>query len=467
MFVFAVLKVARWPHLLDRAKHFDDQHAVMRDDRAPALADDVGMFHLLGVADVRDVIDDVVRVFLEGVIRRAVVSRPASVVIHAQPAAHVNVLNRKTHLAQLRVKPRGLLHGALHDQNVRHLRADVEMQQLEAMRQSLGLEHFRRREQFRRAQAELRIRAAAFGPTPAAFAEQPRADADQRLNAKLPRHRDDLPQLLQLLHHQDHLLPQLRTQQGHADEVRVLVTVAHDQAAHLALQRQAREQLRLAAHFQPEVVWLARLQDFLHHLAKLIHLDREHPAITALVIELGDRVAEGQVDRLDAIAQNILKADQHRELQVARLRLLDHVAQIHCSSAVAQRFGLHAPGVVDVEVFRAPELDAIEVARVLNGPGAAGVEKIAHVVGSKRCDYKTLPTKFNTEYEKLFTPGAALIRDVSHLLASRVRIWLSARAQSPQRQSQTACCVRGVTFGTRSPTPRHVQPALHETPDKL
>jgi hypothetical protein len=38
---------------------------------------------------------------------------------------------------------------------------------------------------------------------------------------------------------------------------------------------------------------------------------------------------------------------------------------------------------------------------VLNGPGAAGVEKIAQVVGSKRRDYKTLPTQFNTEYEKV------------------------------------------------------------------
>ena len=72
------------PDFFNRAEHFDDQHAVMRDDGAAAFADDVRVRHFLGVANVGDVINDVVRVFLQRVIRRAVERRAAAVVIHAQ-----------------------------------------------------------------------------------------------------------------------------------------------------------------------------------------------------------------------------------------------------------------------------------------------------------------------------------------------------------------------------------------------
>ena len=94
-----------------------------------------GMRHLLGVANVGDVIDDVVGVFLEGVVGRAVEGRAAAVVIHAQAAAHIEILDVETHLVKLGVKARRFLHRLLDRQNVRHLRADVEMEQLETMRE--------------------------------------------------------------------------------------------------------------------------------------------------------------------------------------------------------------------------------------------------------------------------------------------------------------------------------------------
>ncbi len=76
-----VLDLAVLEHLPGRdffngAKDLDDQHAVMRHHRPSALADDVRMRHLLGVADIGDVIDDVIGVFLEGVVGRAVKGGP-------------------------------------------------------------------------------------------------------------------------------------------------------------------------------------------------------------------------------------------------------------------------------------------------------------------------------------------------------------------------------------------------------
>ncbi len=181
----------------------------MRDDGAAAFADDVRMRHLLRVADVGDVIDDVVGVFLERVIGGAVEGRAAAVVIHAQPAADIHVFDGKTHLVELGVKTRGFLHRFFDGEDVRHLRADVEMEQLEAMAEVLRLQHFRGGEQLRGAQAELGVFAAALRPFARALAQQPRADADDRLDAELLGEADDLAQFLELLHHHDDLLAQL------------------------------------------------------------------------------------------------------------------------------------------------------------------------------------------------------------------------------------------------------------------
>ena len=104
----------------------------------------------------------------------------------------------------------------------------------------------------------------------------------------------------------------------------------------------------------------------------------KHAAIFALVIEFGDGIAKGQVDRLDAVAQNVLKPDQQRKFQPARLRLLDHIGEIHRRAGVLQRLGDDVPGVVDVEVFRAPAVDVVQIAGGLDVPRLAGVGRIAH-----------------------------------------------------------------------------------------
>src|SRR6266581_809559 len=89
----------------------------------PTFADDLGVGHALRVADIGDVIDDVVGVFLEAIVGGAVESRAAAVVIHAQAAADVDVLEGETHLVELGVITGGLLNGLFHRENVRHLRA--------------------------------------------------------------------------------------------------------------------------------------------------------------------------------------------------------------------------------------------------------------------------------------------------------------------------------------------------------
>ena len=63
-------------------------------------------------------------------------------------------------------------------------------------------------------------------------------------------------------------LPSLRPSKRVLDEDGVLVAVADDQALRVAMDRQRREELGLAAALQAEVKFAAGVEDFLDHLAQ-------------------------------------------------------------------------------------------------------------------------------------------------------------------------------------------------------
>src|SRR5206468_11614859 len=109
---------------------------MMRDSSTPALADDRRMPDAFGVAYIHDVPDDVVRVFLERIIGRTIEVAPRSVVIDAEPAAHIEIPKFVPKFGQLCVISCAFAHCALDRRNIGHLRSVVEMNQFKAMRQT-------------------------------------------------------------------------------------------------------------------------------------------------------------------------------------------------------------------------------------------------------------------------------------------------------------------------------------------
>src|SRR5581483_4813481 len=271
----------------------------------------------------------------------------------------------------------------------------VEMQELETMAEVLGLEQLGGGEQFRGAEAELGVFAAAFGPLAGAAGEEARADAQERFDAELLGDGNDLAEFLELFDHHDDLLAELEAEDGHLDEAGILVAVADDEAAHLILQREPGEEFGLAADFEAEIEGLAGVEDFLHHFAELVDLDGEHAVVVALVVELGDRIAEGDIDGLDAMAKDVLETDQHGELQPAGFGLLDDVGDVDLRAGFLERAGNHVAGVVDIEIFRAPAMDVVQVAGGLKVPGLRGVRRISHVTSCKRSHYRRVVAEFN------------------------------------------------------------------------
>src|SRR5438270_1689784 len=106
---------------------------MMRDNGAAAFADNGRMRDALGIAHVHDVPDNVVGVFLEGIIGGAVEIAARSVVIYAQSTANIEITEVVTKLSQFGVIARGFTHRAFDRGNIRDLRADMKMNQLEAM----------------------------------------------------------------------------------------------------------------------------------------------------------------------------------------------------------------------------------------------------------------------------------------------------------------------------------------------
>src|ERR1051326_6868087 len=155
---------------------------MVSDNRAATFADNVRVRHFLGVANVGNVIDDVVGIFLESVVGGTDKGGAAAIVIDTQTATHIEKLDLKAHFIQLGINAGGFLDRFFDDKNLGRWGADMEVEQLEAMAEIFISQHLHGSENFCRAEAELGIFPTAFGPSATALAEKPGANADEWLD---------------------------------------------------------------------------------------------------------------------------------------------------------------------------------------------------------------------------------------------------------------------------------------------
>ena len=155
------------------AEDVEDEHAVVGDDRAAALRDDRRVRHAGFVADRLDVVDDVVGVLLERVVHARFEVGLRAVVVDAEAAADVEVLQPGAQLGELGVHARRFVQRALDDADVGDLAAEVEVEQLEAVLHAARLQLLEAAHDLGDGQAELRPEAA--GRLPASAAARRRA----------------------------------------------------------------------------------------------------------------------------------------------------------------------------------------------------------------------------------------------------------------------------------------------------
>ena len=104
----------------------------------------------------------------------------------------------------------------------------------------------------------------------------------------------------------------------------------------------------------------ASVQDFLHDFAELVDLDGEDAAVDILVARFGDRGGEGAVDGFDAIAEEILEAEDHRESEAAFASGGDHLGDIDTGVGVSGGLDLDIAVGIDRKIIGAPAVDIVE-----------------------------------------------------------------------------------------------------------
>ena len=344
--------------LVDALEDLDDEHGVGGGDGAAGLGDNVGHGHARGRADFADVEDDVARVFLERIVHGRLEVRARAVVVDAESAADIEVAHRETHLGELAVEARGLGDGRLDRDDVRHLRSDVEMHELEALLHLRGAQFLDGEKDLGGVEAELGVVAGGERPLALAARLEFYAEADHGLHAGLLRDLDDVVDLGDLLDDDDDLLAELAAEEREADVVVVFVAVADDEPLRTLVHRERDHQLGLGPGLQPVVVVLAGGDDLIDDLAELVDLDGEHAAVLALVALVLDRLGEDLVDLHDALAEEILKADDDLRLEAHAGRLVDDIHDPD-RAAVGQRLDLDEAVGIDREVIRAPALETV------------------------------------------------------------------------------------------------------------
>src|SRR5262245_38283698 len=313
---------------IGHAQYVEDQHAVVGDHGPPGLRDDGRVRHAGLVADALDAEDDVVGVLLQGVVDRRLEIGLRAVVINAEAAADVDVLDARSGPVQLGVDACDLGQGTLDAADVGDLAAEVEVDQLQAVAQVSLLEVFQRLQCLGQGQAELGPIAGTGAPAPRASRRQLDADADDRADLPHLGIANNQLQLRELLDDGDDLLADLAGQNRHLDELIVLETVADDGRVGAIGQGKDGEQFGLGACLQAEVEWLAVVQDLLDDLALLVDLDRVDAAVTTLVLVLLDGRLERLLHLADAVAEDVGEADEHGQLMAAGLELVDEILQI-------------------------------------------------------------------------------------------------------------------------------------------
>src|SRR5258706_4962198 len=157
------------------------------------------MRHSRLVAHRLNVVDDVVGVLLERVVHARLKVRLRAVVVDAESAADVEVLEASAKLRHLRVATSRFVQRAFDDADVRDLATEMEMEQLEAVLHASRLELLESADDFADRQAELRAEPARGLPAPAPARRELHPHANLRPDSELLGGIEDEDQLGVLL----------------------------------------------------------------------------------------------------------------------------------------------------------------------------------------------------------------------------------------------------------------------------
>src|SRR5438477_6867705 len=113
---------------------------------------------------------------------------------------------------------------------------------------------------------------------------------------------------------------------------------------------------------------LAGIDNFFDDFAQLIDLDRKNAAIRTFVAELGDRVLKREINRLDPVAEQILKSDDQRKTESAITGFVYDFENDDAAAIFLKWLGNDVAFRVDGKISAAPTIDVVSCDRGLDVP---------------------------------------------------------------------------------------------------
>jgi hypothetical protein len=244
----------------------------------------------------------------------------------------------------------------------------MKMQELELGGPAAPLELAEQAHEIRNADSELGAAAAGLEPAAGAARGELHAHGEARRLPALFGERGELLELAPLLEHRQHLLAEALGAEHEGEHRRVLDAVAQQEPL-VARKRQRRHQLGLGAALETEVVGLAGVEHFFHHLVQLVHLDRVHAAVAVAVAGVGERHVEGLVQAAHARAQHVLEAQQQRPGHAAAARFSRHLHHVDRKRPLREWLHGDVAGGVHMEEAVGPALQRVQRFGILGRPG--------------------------------------------------------------------------------------------------
>ena len=211
-------------------EHLEDQDRVMSRQCPAALGNDIRMWDAVFIADIYQCRNGVIHIFLNGIVYTTfTIGRTGSVIINAQSAADVHKLHIESHRVKLHVKLRSFAQSRLNATNLRHLAANMEMNQFQAIFQPLAFHKVKRFEQFAGSQTELAGITTRFFPFSTAGRSQFNTNTDIGLYIQLLRHFGYQFQFIHLLYYEEDTFTHLLGKECQFDITFVFIAVANNQ----------------------------------------------------------------------------------------------------------------------------------------------------------------------------------------------------------------------------------------------
>ncbi len=219
------------------ADYLEDEHAVVGGDGPSTLGDYGGTGNLLIITDLLHRIDDVVRVLLQRIVGAGRGSGVRAVVVHREAAAHIQILDIG-HLSRFGINPRRLVHCVLDRPDVGDLRADMEVEHLQAASKPSLLEDSHQFQGLAGREAELGRLPTRLHPPAGAAGKELHPHPDSWHHAHGIGVLQDVVDLLEKVYHYDYIV-QIVNAQGEAEIILILVAIADQGSISWQAQRES------------------------------------------------------------------------------------------------------------------------------------------------------------------------------------------------------------------------------------